>query len=253
MYKQGDILNTTAALPNLPEGQVFSKACFREAVHKINPECSEASINWMLVTLRKQGILASAGAGKYYVVPKQTKAKMSYQYPHSQEYRDLENAVLSAYPLVSFQMWELIQMNDFVNHQIAKNVIFVEVESMMTDTVYETLHEQYPYAMIQPDINVFFKQRAPGTDIVVQKLITEAPRPVYDRSSPLEKIIVDLFSNKLSGNLIERSEYPRIVEDVFRKYSIDETKLLRYARRRHLYNTLLSFIDSQTEVKLMTV
>jgi hypothetical protein len=207
----------------------------------------------MLVTMRKQGILASAGTGKYYCLSGESAIRKNYQYPHSPEYREIEQAITDSYPLVNFQMWELIQMNDFVNHQIAKNVIFIEVESMLVDTVYEMLHEKYPYAMIQPDTDTFYKQRSPESDIVVQKLLTEAPTPNNGHSSPLEKLLVDLLSKKLPGNLIERSEYPRIYDDIFRKYLIDETRMFRYAKRRNLYDSLLSFIETQTDVKLMTI
>ena len=246
-------MNIAGTLSNLPQGQIFNKSRFREAVHKVDPDCSESSINWMLVTMRKQGLLASAGTGKYYIIPNEFTIKKNYQYPHSPEYQEIEQSITESYPLVNFQMWELIQMNDFVNHQIAKNVIFIEVESMLVDTVYEMLHEKYPYAMIQPDTDTFYKQRAPETDIVVQKLLTEVPTPNDGHSSPLEKLLIDLLSKKLSGNLIERSEYPRIYEDIFRKYLIDETRMFRYAKRRNLYDALLSFIETQTDVKLMTI
>ena len=246
-------MNAATVLPHLPTEEIFNKNVFREIVHSIYPDCSEASINWMLVTLRKQGSLASAGTGKYYRIAQDMPAKKQYSYPHSEEYLELEKDITESYPLVNFQMWELIQMNDFVNHQIAKNVIFIEVESMLVDTLYEMLHEKYPYAMIQPDTDTFYKQRSPETDIVVQKLLTEAPSPNNGHSSPLEKLLVDLLSKKLPGNLIERSEYPRIYDDIFRKYLIDETRMFRYAKRRNLYDSLLSFIETQTDVKLMTI
>ena len=240
------------ALSILPKGQIFNKARFREAVRSVDPHCTEASINWMLVTLHKQGIIAYAGAGKYYI-PKDSSERKQYSFPHSVEYKEIEQTVIDKYPLVTFQMWELIQMNDFVNHQIAKNVVFVEVESMLIDTVFGLLHERYPYAMIFPDNESFFRQRAPETDIVVQKLLSEVPRPIAGHSSPWEKLLVDLLSKKLTGNLIEISEYRSIYEDVFRKYLIDETRMFRYAKRRNLYDNLISFINEQTDIKLMTI
>ena len=246
-------MNAATILPHLPTGEIFNKKTFREAVHFIYPDCSEASINWMLVTLRKQGSLASAGTGKYYRITQDMPAKKQYSYPHSEEYLELEKDITESYPLVNFQIWELIQMNDFVNHQVAKNVIVVEVEAMLVDTVYELLHEKYPYAMIQPTADTFYKQRAPEADIVVQKLLTEAPSPDANHSCSIEKLLVDLLSKKLSGNLIERSEYPRIYEDIFHKYLIDETRMFRYAKRRHLYESLISFINTQTDIKLMTI
>lgn len=246
-------MNIQATLSHLPENKVFDKNRFRKAVRTVDPECSEAMVNWMLVTLRKKSILAKAGTGRYYLLSHDAPSKKTYHYPHSQEYMEIEKHIVTSYPLVNFQMWELIQMNDFVNHQIAKNMIIVEVESMLVDTIYDKVHEKYPYAMVSPDINSFYKQRAPETDIIVQKLISESPSPASGHSSPIEKLLVDLLSKKLSGQLIERSEYPRIFEDVFHKYIIDETKMFRYAKRRHLYDTLLSFIDKHTDIKLMTV
>ena len=171
-------MNIAGTLSNLPQDQIFNKSRFREAVHMVDPDCSESSINWMLVTMRKQGILASAGTGKYYCLSGESAIRKNYQYPHSPEYLEIEQAITDSYPLVNFQMWELIQMNDFVNHQIAKNVIFIEVESMLVDTVYEMLHEKYPYAMIQPDTETFYKQRSPETDIVVQSFSQKFPHHI---------------------------------------------------------------------------
>ena len=246
-------MNAITVLPHLPMGKIFNKNTFRETVRAIYPNCSESSVNWMLVILRKQGNLATVGAGKYYRVPQDTSIKKQYYYPHSSEYLEIEKGITESYPLVNFQMWELIQMNDFINHQIAKNVIFVEVEAMLVDTVYELLHEKYPYAMFQPKTDTFYRQRAIETDIVVQKLLSEAPSPDANHSCVIEKLLVDILSRKLSGNLIERSEYPRIYEDVFSKYNIDETRMFRYARRRHLYDNLVSFISSKTNIRLMTI
>ncbi len=207
----------------------------------------------MLVALRKRGNLISVGAGKYYLVSQDIHAKKLYSYPHSSEYMNLEEIIANAYPLANFQMWELIQMNDFVNHQIVKNVIFIETEPMLVDTVYELLHEKRPYAMIQPTVDVFYKQRAPETDIVVQRLLSEAPSPDANHSCAIEKLLVDLLSPKIPGRLIERSEYPRIYEDVFRKYNINETRMFRYAKRRSLYDVLISFITTRTNIRLMTI
>lgn len=240
-------------LAQFDDGRTFTKSVFREAVHTYEPACADTTIDWALVSLRRQGVLASAGAGKYYVITQEDTVRRPYSYPHSAEYLALERCIQEAYPLANYQMWELIQMNDFINHQIAKNVIFVEVDRMLVDTVYEMLHVQYPYAMLQPDETTFYRQRGPATDVVVQRLVSEAPAPEDHHSCAIEKLLVDLQSRKLTGRLIERSEYPRIYEDIFRKYAIDETRMFRYARRRNLHEVLVRFIQTQTNVHLMTV
>lgn len=246
-------MDMNTVLSRYDDGRTFTRSSFRETVRAYEPSCTDTSIDWTLHSLRRQGVLASAGAGKYYIVRQDGAARRQYDYPHSEEYLALERRIQESYPLAGYQMWELIQMNDFVNHQIAKNVIFVEVDRMLVDAVYEMVHEHYPYAMLQPDETTFYRQRGPETDIVVQRLVSEAPAPGEHHSCTIEKILVDLQSRKLVGRIIERSEYPRIYEDVFRKYAIDETRMFRYARRRNLYDTLVEYITTQTDVRLMTI
>ena len=246
-------MDKDAILEKFQGGEVFDKPSFRQSVHSLYPDCSEAMINWLLHSFREKGILSSVGAGKYYVTSAHEATKKMYIYPHSPEFFDLETQITDRFPLLKFQMWELIQMNDFVNHQIAKNVIFIETENMMVNSVYEDLHTKHPYAMIEPDTALFYKLRGPDTDIVVQKLPSEAPAPLINHSCTLEKIVVDILSKKLTGQLIERSEYPAIYEGIFNKFHIDETRMFRYARRRNLYNALRSFIFEQTNIQLKTI
>ena len=85
------------------------------------------------------------------------------------------------------------------------------------------------------------------------RLLSEAPKAKSDiKGCSLEKLLVDLFSNKLTGQLVERAEYPEIYEEAFRKYYIDEKKLFRYARRRNLEKEIRDFIKKETNIQLFT-
>ena len=64
--------------------------------------------------------------------------------------------------------------------------------------------------------------------------------------------MVDLFVNKFTGHLIEKSEYPAILEETFHKYYLDETKMFRYARRRNVEARMKTFIRQETGIKLRT-
>lgn len=101
---------------------------------------SDSSINWLLEKLRRENQIASIGRGKYIKIP-ECNAKELYTYNHSYEYLEVEEKITDWYPLLEFQMWELIQFNEFLNHQIAKNIIVVEVENMLEDSVFDTLRE----------------------------------------------------------------------------------------------------------------
>lgn len=232
---------------------IFEKQQFREVVHQIYPEYKESSINWLLMKLKDENEIVAVGKGKYRKCSGVDKEKAQYVYQHSQEYQAVEKRIQEEFPLVTFQMWEFIQFNEFVNHQISKNIIVVEIENMLENAVFESLRDKYSNVLFCPDIDEFYRYRGIDDTIVVLKLLSEAPRPTNGHSAPLEKLLVDLFTSKFTGKLISRSEYRAIYEDCFSKYQIDETKLFRYARRRSVSEQLQEFIEQNTNVLLAKI
>lgn len=244
-------MNQETVLKHFLPGEIFKKSQFREVIHVLNPKYAESSVNWLLDKLKKENRIISVGRGKYERVPEETK-KRPYTYIHSREYQDIEKEIIVKYPLVEFQMWELIQFNEFVNHQISKNLIVVEVENMLEETVFDMLHGEYSYVLYSPQTEYYYRHKGEENTVVVLKLISEAPKPREGHSSPLEKLLVDLFVNKFTGHLIEKSEYPAIMEDAFHKYYLDETKMFRYARRRNAETRMKEFIRQETGIQLKT-
>lgn len=245
-----DIKNFTS---RLPYDTVFDKQQFREMVCSIFPDYKEYSVSWLIKKLKEEKVLVSVGKGKYIRQEARGRKKRVYKYMHSDEYLDVEKSITQEFPLVTFQMWELIQFNEFVNHQLSKNILIVEVENMLENAVFEYLRDQYMHVLFCPDIDEFYRYRSEETTIVILKLVSEAPKPIENHSSPLEKLLVDLFTNKFAGKLIQRSEYRAILEDSFEKYLIDETKLFRYARRRNVDMQIREFIKENTKILPMSV
>ena len=154
------------------------------------------------------------------------------------------------YPLVDFQVWELYQMNEFVNHLLAKNTIFIDVENILDESVFNLLFDRYPHVLHNPDTEEYYKYAGDET-IVVRKLISETPSPFGQyRQASLEKLLVDLFGRGIPGSLLARSEYRAIYEDSFRKYTINQAKLFRYARRRGIEKNIRDFIHKETCIAL---
>ena len=81
--------------------------------------------------------------------------------------------------------------------------------------------------------------------------ISEGPvRP--DGTITLEKLIVDLFANKTLLKLLSKGDYPQALEEMFNKYQINESKLLRYASRRGKKEEIVKFISEKTNIKFYT-
>ena len=154
------------------------------------------------------------------------------------------------YPLVDFQVWELYQMNEFVNHLLAKNTIFIEVENMLDESIFNLLFNRYPHVLHNPSLDEYYKYAGDET-IIVRKLISEAPPPFGQyRQASLEKLLVDLFGRGISGSILSRSEYRAIYEDAFQKYNINQGKMFRYARRRGIEKAIRDFIHEETRIVL---
>lgn len=242
-------MNMKDVVEYFPIGQNFTKQQFCNQVREVNPDYAGSSISWLLSELKSENKIISVGRGKYIRIV-QNSGKSEYTYDHLEIYQKIEQLIVKEFPLVEFQMWEMYQMNEFVNHLFGKNTIFVDVESMCEDIVFEMLHDKFPYVLFCPTKEMYHKQRGNDNTIVVQKLISEAPKPTAGHSASLEKILVDLFSKKLTGKLIARSEYPGIYEQTFERYQIDETKMFRYARRRSLEDEISTFLKERTNVNL---
>ena len=121
----------------------------------------------------RDGDLARVGNGLYCFPGNNAR-------PYDHEYSGLAVEVASLiqeqYPLVDFSIMELIQLNDFVNHQLAHNVLFLSVESDVIEFVFDMLKDQYfGKVFINPTLEMYHQYWSDNM-IVINKLTTEAPK-----------------------------------------------------------------------------
>ena len=152
---------------------------------------------------------------------------------------------------LDFRISELYQMNRFLNHQIAHNVIFVFVEKELSTSAFERLKKEYAgNILINSTEDDFFNYRRDDM-IVVRNLLTESPKGKNEVwHTDLEKMLVDIFSENLIKATFSESEFPTIYEEAFGSYIIDESQMFRYAKRRKNDGRIKRFIQEETDVKL---
>lgn len=238
-------------IQNLKPNTIVSRKEYEDILGKLNQKCSERAIYWQMARLQDMGVLQKIGQNSFLVVDT-AKKKSEYSYTYSQEMQNIVDRIKREYPLVDFQVWEFVQLNEFVNHQIGKNVFFIEVEHRLEESVFHMLNEYYSKILLCPKEDLFYTYFEENM-LVIQRLLSETPKPLADmKGCALEKLLVDLFSNKLTGQLVERAEYAGIYEEAFRKYYVDEKKMFRYARRRNLEKEIKDFIEKETNIQLLT-
>ena len=219
---------------------------FRTAGYKL----SDSSFYKKFASIVKAGDLARVGNGLYCFPDNKAKP---YDHEYSDQAVEAASLIQEQYPLVDFSVMELIQLNDFVNHQLAHNVLFVSVESDAAEFVFDTLKDRYfGKVFIHPTPEMYHRYWSDNM-IVINKLTTEAPKsagiPWHTR---LEKLLVDVVADPLLTDSVSESEYPTIFEDAFSMYVIDESCLFRYAARRAIDKKIKELISEKTNITLRT-
>lgn len=167
-----------------------------------------------------------------------------YDYGYSDSANELAHRVQTEYPLVDFRIFELVQLNEFVNHQIAHNVLFLSVESDLGNFIFDSIKADYlGHILLNPTVDIFHQYWTDNM-IVIKKLISESPKGNGETwHTGLEKMLVDLVADKLLLSCVGHGEYEGIFTQALQDFFVDESRLFRYARRRNAANKVMTYID----------
>lgn len=229
------------------DAQAFTTREFIETLLKINPEYGERKAYRTLQHLQEQGRITKVSRGHYTFKI----SRRVYRYRASSLMKSVRRKIEAAFPKCEFQIFELQQFNEFLQHPLDYNAVFVETIHGYEEKVSDLLRSGDVLVMRDPDYTRFQRYRTDEV-IVVCRLITDSPAPCpASKTASLEKLLVDLFSKKLTGRLIDRGEYRHLFEEAFSRYSINEKSMFRYARRRSQEKEIVSFIAEETLIHLM--
>ena len=79
-------------------------------------------------------------------------------------------------------------------------------------------------------------------------MISEAPlRIAAPHVITLEKMLVDVYADKLISASYSKAEYPDIIEQAESRFILDKKRMLRYARRRNKYQEISSYLEGRME------
>ena len=163
----------------------FTRDDFALVYRAKNKDATESSCRFVLQKLLDSGSIARVGRNNYCV-----NDKTSRKYTH--EYSDLATSaagkIRETYPELDFRIFELVQLNEFVNHQIAHNAVFIFVEGDLGEYVFDTLKEEYAgHILLNPNADMYHQYWADDM-LVIKKLITEAPKGTDDFSAVLSAL-----------------------------------------------------------------
>ena len=134
---------------------------------------------------------------------------------------------------MEFVVFEASLLNEFLNHQIANNTIFIQMEKDASLFIFDILKYEYDEKILyKPNAKEFDIYWSPDC-IIILDLISQAP---LSHDSPhkilLEKMLVDIIAEKSIAAIFSQSELPDLFTSAMENYQIDKRKLTRYAGRR---------------------
>lgn len=221
-----------------------------ELVRESDPAFREGQMKRLLAYMIKTSKIEHVGRNKYRRIV-DTVNMARYENRYSGIALQIIAIMQNEFPLVEYRVWELSWLNEFVNHQLGCNYIFLEVEKDGCEFVFEKIMSEFEgKVLLKPDQNQILRYGS-NDSIIIDRLISESPKGKKEPYNlAIEKLVVDLFANKRLKEMISPGDYPAALESIFTMYKVDQVKMFRYARRRNKETELREFLQSRTNVEL---
>lgn len=137
-------------------------------------------------------------------------------------------------------------------HQPARYFNLVEVDKDATESIFYYLRDKGYHVYIEPSQELISRYMLDEKESwIVKLLVSEAPTQEVNgiRTATLEKILVDIFCDPIIFNSQQGSEMHHIFQESFNKYTISESKLLRYADRRGKKTELDDYLNKVSKYR----
>ena len=222
---------TDNALSGLIDKKTYSRDDIFRVLLNEKPDLKEAEFRWMLYSLLQRKRIFKVGYDTY--ITSESERRPRYKPYYSEKARELDDMLKQSYPQTVYVVFESVLLNEFLNHQIAQNTIYLQVEKDVSSYVFENLKEEYTKSVLYNPSKREFARYWLKDCIVVSDLVSQSPLSAEDpHEMTIEKMLVDIIAEKSMASTFSPSEIPFIYENALSSYNVDIRKMNRYAGRR---------------------
>lgn len=201
----------------------------------------KSSLSWNLFKLVNENVLVRTGRGKYAQVMKQVFSPQPVE-----EVREIYALLQSDFPFAKFCVYQGDIIAPLQHHLSSNRIIYVETDRDSAETIFNFLKDRNHDVYLRPDKNIIYRYvNMDNRVIFVKNLVSEAPlQEISDVPMPtLEKLLVDILRDK-DFFYLQGSESDHIIENAFNLYTINRSRLFRYADRRKVKKELSSTLEN---------
>lgn len=134
-----------------------------------------------------------------------------------------------------------------MQHQPNRFFLLVETDKETTNPAFYFLREIKKSVFIEPTNDILEKYIVTEKEaVVIKPLISEAPtQNINDvETATIEKMLVDIFCDDKIFSAQQGAEMRTIFTEAFTKYTINQSKMIRYADRRRKKEELTQFVKT---------
>lgn len=234
-------LNVNKFTENLKNKYLLTSKDIFNYYKKSEPDIKPSTVNWRISNLVKNNKINRLGYGKFII------GKVNIYIP------DVNSRMVSFYkllkrkfPYANICIWDTAFLNEFMIHQAGKSYLIIEADKESTESIFYYLREKNYRPYLKPNEDIMNRYVSDEKNsIIIKPLVSEAPTKYVKkiRTITIEKMLVDVFCDKIIFSSQQGSELSNIFNMAFEKYDIDKNKMLRYAARRRKKDKLIIFFN----------
>jgi hypothetical protein len=156
----------------------------------------------------------------------------------------ISKIVKEKFPFIQYCIWGSSSIIEFGHHIPRTNIVFVDTDRDSSESVFYTLKEEYKTIFYRPSKDLLdnYINELQGV-IIVRPLVSEAPLQ-FIKNIPtvtIEKLLVDAMVDE-EFEFLKGNEINHVFINAFDRYSINISKLIRYADRKRKKREILQIL-----------
>ncbi len=213
-----------------------------EFYRKLTPNIPKTTVNWRVYELINKGVLERMGRGKF-----KFGETLLFKPKNTSKIIKVNNLIKKQLPFINYCIWTSNIINEFSLHINKINYTIIDTEREASKSVLFLLKDYYKHVFYKASKEMFVDYFPDLKNIIIiRDLVTEAPVQSVNKipTVTIEKLLVDLYCDS-EFEYLQGNELSYIYKNAFDKYTVNESKLLRYASRKGKKVEILKFINNQ--------
>lgn len=190
---------------------------------------AETTVNWTLRKLAEEGKVYRIGRGVY-----STKGRQQFKEVPDDAIVARAEEISESYPSVKACFYKGTILSPLLHHLAYNALTYIEVERDLTEILFHRLQDAGEKVFLKPSREVmqnYLDLSQPG--IIIKPLISGSPLTKESEvpMPTLEKLLVDTLCDE-DFSYLQGGEWQYMMENAFSLFTVNQSRLLRYAGRR---------------------